>query len=72
MVVKEKKDFKGKTVSLEGWKVKLQEDFPFMEQDPDDEYNTYRKWVFECSGGISCFGNAVRLLFPVMLMRASE
>lgn len=51
MVVKEKKDFKGKTVSLEEWKVKLQEDFPFMEQDPDDEYNTYRKWGFECSGG---------------------
>ena len=31
--------------------IKLQEDFPFMEQDPDDDHNIYRKWSFECSDG---------------------
>ena len=50
MVVKEKEDFRGKRVPLDEWEIKLQEDFPFMEQNPDDE-NIYRKWGFECSGG---------------------
>ena len=51
MVVRSEKSFNGKTVSLEEWKIKLQEDFPFMEQDPEDDGNIYRKWGFECSGG---------------------
>ena len=53
MIVKEKKDIKGRTVNLEEWKVKLQADFPFMEQDPKDEHNIYRKFGFECFGGWS-------------------
>ena len=53
MVVKEREDFRGKIVPLEEWKIKLQEDFPFMEQDPNDDGNIYRKWCFECSGGWS-------------------
>ena len=51
MVVKEREDFRGKIVPLEEWKIKLQEDFPFMEQDPNDDGNVYRKWGFECAGG---------------------
>lgn len=53
MIVKEREDFKGKIVPLEEWKIKLQEDFPFMEQDPSDDGNIYRKWGFQCSGGWS-------------------
>ena len=55
MVVKEREDFRGKVVPLEEWKIKLQEDFPFMEQDPNDDGNIYRKWGFECSGGWIAF-----------------
>lgn len=51
MVVKEREDFRGKNVPLEDWKIKMQEYFPFMEQDPNDDENIYRKWGFECSGG---------------------
>jgi hypothetical protein len=51
MVVKEKKNFRGEMISLENWEIKLQEDFPFMEQDPEDDHNIYGKWGFECSGG---------------------
>ncbi len=52
MIVKEKKNyFKGRMVKLKDWEVKLQEDFPFMEQDPGAERNTYKKWGFQCSGG---------------------
>jgi len=51
MIVKEREDFRGKLVALEEWKIKLQEDFPFMRQDPSDDGNIYRKWGFECSGG---------------------
>ena len=52
MVVQEREDFRGKVVPLEEWKIKLQQDFPFMEQDPnDDGHNIYRKWGFECYGG---------------------
>lgn len=52
MVVQERECFRGKVVPLEEWKIKLQQDFPFMEQDPnDDGHNIYRKWGFECYGG---------------------
>ena len=52
MVVQEREYFRGKVVPLEEWKIKLQQDFPFMEQDPnDDGHNIYRKWGFECYGG---------------------
>jgi len=51
MVAREKEDNKGREVELEGWKIKLQKDFPFMEQNPDDDNNIYRKWGFECTGG---------------------
>ncbi len=50
MIVKEREDFKGKVVPLEEWKIKLQEDFPFMEQDPRGE-NLYRRYGFEFAGG---------------------
>lgn len=53
MIVKKGEDFKGKVVPLEEWKIKLQEDFPFMEQDLSDDGNIYRKWGFQCSGGWS-------------------
>ena len=46
MIVREKEDFRGKRVPLDEWEIKLQEDFPFMEQNPDDE-NIYRKWGFQ-------------------------
>ncbi len=48
--MREKKDLRGDIVPLEEWKIKLQEDFPFMEQSTDDSHNRYRKWEFECSG----------------------
>ena len=51
MVVKDKENYRGDRVPLEDWEIKIQEDFPFMEQDPDDENNTYRKFGFECCGG---------------------
>ncbi len=51
MAEKEKKDFRDKKVYLSEWMIKLQEDFPFMEQDPDNSRYAYNKWGFECSGG---------------------
>ena len=51
MIVKDKESFRGYRVSFDDWEIKLQEDFPFMEQDPNDDNNLYRKWGFECSGG---------------------
>ena len=34
------------------WKLKLQEEFPFMKQNNvEEEHNIYRHWGFECSGG---------------------
>ena len=53
MVVRERKNYKGENIQLEEWKIKIQEDFSFMEQDPNDDGNIYRKWGFECSGGWS-------------------
>lgn len=53
MVVRERKNYKGENIQLEEWKIKIQEDFPFMEQDPNDDGNIYREWGFECSGGWS-------------------
>lgn len=51
MVVKERADFMGRLVPLEDWKVSLQEEYPFMQQDPNDDNNTYRKYGFQCAGG---------------------
>lgn len=51
MVVREKLNHRGKIVPFDEWKIKLQEDFPFMEQSTDDSHTSYRKWGFECSGG---------------------
>lgn len=34
------------------WKIKLQEEFPFMRQNNvEEECNLYKRWGFECSGG---------------------
>lgn len=41
----------GEIVSVEKWKLLLQKDYPFMEQDSNDEHNLYKKWGFECGGG---------------------
>ncbi len=41
----------GEMVSVDKWKLVLQKDFPFMEQDPNDEHNIYRKYGFECDRG---------------------
>lgn len=43
MVVRETDDFKGRKEKLDDWKIKLQEDFPFMEQNPTDDSNVYRR-----------------------------
>ena len=51
MIVREKEIFRSKMMPLPEWEIKLQEDFPFMEQDPADDNNTYRKWGFECGRG---------------------
>ena len=41
----------GENIQLEEWKIKIQEVFPFMKQDSNDDGNIYRKWGFACSGG---------------------
>lgn len=41
MVVRERTNYKGENIQLEEWKIKIQEDFPFMEQDPSDDENIY-------------------------------
>ena len=46
MVVRERTNYKGENIQLEEWKIKIQEDFPFMEQDPNDDGNIYRKRGF--------------------------
>jgi len=52
MVIKEREDFfRHRLAPLKDWQIKLQEDFPFMEQNPNADGNTYKKWGFECSGG---------------------
>lgn len=34
------------------WEIKLQEEFPFLKQNnEEEEQNIYRRWGFECSGG---------------------
>lgn len=53
MVVRERKNYKGENIQLEEWKIKIQEDFPFMEQASNNDGNIYRKWGFQCSGGWS-------------------
>lgn len=45
------KTVNGEKVSVDKWKQLLQKDFPFLEQDPNDDHNIYKKFGFECSGG---------------------
>lgn len=51
MVVRERKNYKGENIRLEEWKIRIQESFPFMEQDPSDNGNIYHKYGFEFAGG---------------------
>ena len=52
MVVREREYFRGKKVPLESWEIKLQEEFRFMEQDPESgEKDLYHQYGFDCARG---------------------
>ncbi len=38
-------------VNNKKWELILQKNFPFMKQDPNDDYNPYKQFGFQCSGG---------------------
>ena len=52
MVVRERENFRNQMVPVPEWEVRLQEDFPFMEQDPENgEKGIYQQYGFQCGAG---------------------
>ncbi len=69
MVVRERKSYEGKITPLKEWEIKIQEDFPFMEQDPSDHGSIYREYGFQFAGG---WYNILRECLEAIVARYAE